>query len=182
MTIEELLNRYFEGETSVAEEARLRNFFTAGEVPPHLAPYKPLFAYFEQEIRLAGESRESGEDTSAFYDDGLIPPPGKLRQPSVRRVLYYVSGVAASVLLALGLLRTLFPADPCFCAENYVVVNGRCYTDIHKVKTLALQALEEVATSPDDYFPLPQDSADETGRALVENQLEELRSLFNDND
>lgn len=182
MTIEELLNRYFEGETSAAEEARLRDFFTAGEVPPHLAPYKPLFVYFEQEIRLAGESCESGENTSAFYDDGLIPPPEKLRQPSLRRVLYYVSGVAASVLFALGLLRTLFPADPCFCAENYVVVNGRCYTDIHKVKTLALKALEEVATSPDDYFPLPDDSAEETGRALVENQLEELRSLFNDND
>lgn len=182
MTIEELLNRYFEGETSAAEEARIRDFFMRGEVPLHLAPYKPLFIYFEQEIRRAGESPEDRGKTPAFDDDGLIPPPEKLRQPSLRRILYYVSGAAASVLLALGLLRSLFPADPCFCAENYVVVNGRCYTDIHKVKTLALKALEEVATSPDDYFVLPEESGEETGRALVEDQLEELRSLFNDND
>ena len=35
--IEELLERYFEGETSAAEEKRIRAFFASGEVPEHLA-------------------------------------------------------------------------------------------------------------------------------------------------
>ena len=33
MDIDELLNRYFEGETSSEEERELRAFFTSGNVP-----------------------------------------------------------------------------------------------------------------------------------------------------
>lgn len=46
--MEELLERYFEGETSAAEEKLIRAFFASGEVPEHLAAYIPLFAYFEE--------------------------------------------------------------------------------------------------------------------------------------
>ena len=48
--IEELLERYFDGETSAAEEKQIRAFFASGEVPEHLAAYAPLFAYFFVEI------------------------------------------------------------------------------------------------------------------------------------
>ena len=41
--IEELLERYFDGETSAAEEKQIRAFFASGEVPEHLAAYAPLF-------------------------------------------------------------------------------------------------------------------------------------------
>ena len=37
MDIDELLNRYFEGETSSEEERELRAFFTSGNVPDRLA-------------------------------------------------------------------------------------------------------------------------------------------------
>ncbi len=50
MNIEELLNKYFEGETSAQEERMLRSFFSKADVPEELAVYKPLFAYFDQEI------------------------------------------------------------------------------------------------------------------------------------
>lgn len=43
--IEQLLERYWQCETSTDEEARLRAFFTGNEVPKHLLPYKPLFDY-----------------------------------------------------------------------------------------------------------------------------------------
>ena len=48
MNIEELLNKYFEGETSCEEERELRHFFTQGIVPEHLKEYSPLFAFLEQ--------------------------------------------------------------------------------------------------------------------------------------
>ena len=44
MKIDELLDKYFEGETSCEEERELRRFFTEGEVPEHLQTYRPLFA------------------------------------------------------------------------------------------------------------------------------------------
>ena len=50
MNIDELLNRYFEGETSAEEEQKLRRFFASDNVPENLSAYKPLFAYFDEEI------------------------------------------------------------------------------------------------------------------------------------
>ena len=58
--IEILLEKYFEGETSIAEENELRNYFSSPDVLPHLEQYKPMFGYlafakeqkFEQETPL----------------------------------------------------------------------------------------------------------------------------------
>jgi len=44
--IENLLEKYFEAETSVQEEAVLKEFFSNGEVPEHLSEYKEMFNYF----------------------------------------------------------------------------------------------------------------------------------------
>ena len=43
----ESLERYFAGETSLAEEADLRAYFTGGDVHPTLVQYAPLFAYWD---------------------------------------------------------------------------------------------------------------------------------------
>ncbi len=63
MNIEELLNKYFEGETSSEEEQQLRTYFSSGEVPEHLIVYKPLFAYIEEEIKSSGKN---SPDVSAY--------------------------------------------------------------------------------------------------------------------
>jgi hypothetical protein len=44
--IEVLLEKYFEGETSIAEEIELKNYFSSPNVAPHLEQYQPLFGYF----------------------------------------------------------------------------------------------------------------------------------------
>lgn len=43
--IEQLLERYWNAETSPQEEAMLRLFFAQSELPAHLAPFKALFDY-----------------------------------------------------------------------------------------------------------------------------------------
>ncbi len=43
--IAKLLEHYFEGATSSAEENELRNYFSSTNVAPHLEQYKPLFDY-----------------------------------------------------------------------------------------------------------------------------------------
>ena len=44
MKIEELIDRYFEGQTSCDEERELRRFFTQENIPESLQVYRPLFA------------------------------------------------------------------------------------------------------------------------------------------
>jgi len=44
--MEALLEKYFEGETSIAEENELKGYFSSSDVAPHLEQYRPLFGYF----------------------------------------------------------------------------------------------------------------------------------------
>ena len=45
--IELLLEKYFEGETSIAEERELKTYFSSPNVAQHLRQYQSLFDYFE---------------------------------------------------------------------------------------------------------------------------------------
>jgi hypothetical protein len=46
--IEALLEKYFEGETSIAEENELKDYFSSSNVAEHLEQYRPLFGYFAE--------------------------------------------------------------------------------------------------------------------------------------
>jgi len=43
--IEELLDKYFEANTTVAEEETLRTYFNQESVPTHLEQYRQMFQY-----------------------------------------------------------------------------------------------------------------------------------------
>lgn len=156
MNIEELLEKYFEGDTSAKEEQQLRAFFAGKAVPEELTPYKALFGYFDEEIAKA-------------------KPAGK--KVSIRRKLFLfsLSGVAACVLLLLG-YTCWKAADPCTCSGNYVMINGKCYTDINKIRSCAMEALQEVNDLPEDLLDnLYTDNDD-----AVINEFNRLGDLFDD--
>ena len=46
--IEILIEKYFEGETSIVEEKELKAYFSSSDVAQHLEQYKPVFGYFSQ--------------------------------------------------------------------------------------------------------------------------------------
>jgi site-specific DNA-adenine methylase len=63
--IEILIEKYFQGVTSIAEENELRDYFSSLYVAQHLEHYKPMFGYFalakeqefKQEIPLQSKKR-----------------------------------------------------------------------------------------------------------------------------
>ena len=46
--IENILEKYFQGETTIAEEKELKEYFSSPNVAQHLEQYKPMFVYFSQ--------------------------------------------------------------------------------------------------------------------------------------
>ncbi len=136
MKIEELVDRYFEGETSCEEERELRRFFNNESVPEHLEAYRPLFAYIEQEVKAyREESNHTAKTTSRF-----------------RRINYIISGVAAVVLLLIGIagINKYLHDTP----ENYVIIDGKQYTDDNIVREQALAAFRDIRTTEDEVLDL----------------------------
>ena len=90
MKIDELLDKYFEGETSCEEERELRRFFTEEEVPEHLQTYRPLFAYLNREATSNGRT-----DRGKIRNNRIGKGSTTAEAFRLYRTFYAVSGIAA---------------------------------------------------------------------------------------
>ena len=97
--IEQLLERYWQCETSLEEEAQLRTFFTEEDVPEHLSRYKDLFVYqqLQQEEHL-------GADFDARVLAEIEAPVVKARRMTLtaRFMPLFKAAAAVAVVLSLG--------------------------------------------------------------------------------
>ena len=134
MNIEELLNKYFEGETTNEEEKELRRFFTQGMVPKHLEIYRPMFAFFEAEVQSVLPETK--------------PTIAKRKVPFRKHLLYTLSGIAAGIVLIIGIvgIHKHLNAMP----ESYVIIDGKCYTDENVVREQAMAAFRNVSYTQDE--------------------------------
>lgn len=83
--IKELLQKYFEGETSIQEEKKLKSYFTSKNIAPELMQYQYMFGYFSEE--------QQTETQKEFV----------LKQKNTKKWLWMV----ASVLIVAGIGLTL---------------------------------------------------------------------------
>ncbi|MFM1877137.1 MAG: hypothetical protein RLZZ241_3 [Bacteroidota bacterium] len=65
-SIEALLVKYFEAETSLAEEAVLRDYFSGAQVAEHLKEYTPLFGYFSEAPKTVSFPKSMGTSRRLF--------------------------------------------------------------------------------------------------------------------
>ena len=108
--IEQLIGRDWSAETSAAEEAILRLFFSQTDVPAHLLPYKALFAY---EASAAAEGLDEAFDERVLSAAEAAAPQAvsavRLQRSrfAVLRPLYQAAAsVAIIVLLGIGAERS----------------------------------------------------------------------------
>ncbi|PVW14738.1 hypothetical protein [Marixanthomonas spongiae] len=87
--IEKLLDAYFEGNTTLAEEAMLRDYFAQDEIAPQVAMYQPLF------VGLVAAKEE-------VSDRELKLPKNQFK---IKNWWY---AAAASVVLAIGVAGFVF--------------------------------------------------------------------------
>jgi len=96
--IEQLLERYWQCETSLEEEACLRAFFSGNDVPGHLLRYKDLFVYqqLQQEVHL-------GEDFDARVLAEVEVPVVKAKRMTLTARFMPLFKAAAVVAVALSM-------------------------------------------------------------------------------
>ena len=97
--IEQLLERYWQGETTLQEEAILRAFFSQDDVPASLMKYKSLFDCGLQEETL-------GDDFDARILDSIgedeKEPKAKVVSWSSRLMPLFKAAAIVAILLTIG--------------------------------------------------------------------------------
>jgi hypothetical protein len=111
MMIKELIEKYFAAETTLEEEAQLRDYFNSVNVDADLQGYQPLFQTLEQESR---------KEVSTDFDRKLL----ERMQPGARVVRMrvwqrHLMRVAAVGILLAGAFLLLQPPAPRQQAINW---------------------------------------------------------------
>ncbi|MEI6751934.1 MAG: hypothetical protein WCK78_02080 [Paludibacter sp.] len=123
--INELLEKYFRGETTLTEENELKNYFRSNKISYEHAAYEPLFRTFDE------ESNES-----------VLRQIEKIK-PEQKRILsnwiqaFAYTGIAASLVLALWVQR---PKQ----SENFAVLSGNKIQDTEYAEKYAEKKLNQV--------------------------------------
>ncbi len=99
--IEQLLERYWSGETSLEEENILRAFFSQKDIPASLLPYRDIFVY--QAVSRSEEVLDSDFDDKilALIDE---PEVVKARTITLRQRLapMFKAAAVVAIMLTLG--------------------------------------------------------------------------------
>ncbi|MDR1113078.1 MAG: hypothetical protein LBL18_04880 [Bacteroidales bacterium] len=116
-----LIERYFEGLTTTAEETQLRHYFQQAQIADNLLIYKPLFV-------ALSDLREMPQPLIH------LPKTAKKNHFTSRlKIVSIASGFAAALII--GFFALFYEST----TANYVMIDGRKYTD----KTLIMHNFEQ---------------------------------------
>lgn len=129
-----LLDKYFDGLTSGAEEDRLRRYFATARLPEQWEHLRPLFGYVS--CRRAVDGR--------FLSD---TPKSTGRSLPAKHFLWSVGGASVAAAIALTIaLRSPHVADqPLPTTGSFAMVNGERVNDPDLVRQYAQEAFEAVS-------------------------------------
>ncbi len=102
--LEQLLDKYFAGETSLPEEAKLKSYFSGNDIHPELKEYAALFQYVSE----AANNKVSNDFDDKLFEtiNGLDSQPvitQNQKTAKTRRLNFkFISRVAAALLIVLA--------------------------------------------------------------------------------
>ena len=128
------IEKYFSGETSKKEELEILQYFTSENIDPELMPYRDYFCSLAN-LKTHAKSIIPEEDYENFTP---------VRARRVLPIQYYIKGFgiafAAAASVALFLLFVPFLHKN----NNFVVINGKKYTDEKQIELAFHTSLENV--------------------------------------
>ena len=137
--IEQLIDRYFEGETTLEEEQILRKFFAQEELPEHLQQWKPLFRA-EQEIAVAHLDESFDERILALtgeYHVKAQPIPLRVRLRPLYRVAAFL---AFAIVIGTAVEHSATPAAD--APREPIAVQGQDELDADETTPLDIRSAE----------------------------------------
>ncbi|MDO5523298.1 MAG: hypothetical protein Q4G48_04550 [Bacteroidia bacterium] len=134
--IHNLLEKYWNCETSVGEEQELQEFFNFGQVPGNLQPYVPIFAYKQQQQALV-----PGDDFDKKLEASLRNAEKQQKYITIK-IFEPLLRIAASIILIAGIGISVY-----FFAKQNNQVFAETYNDPGAALQEATSALEKLSTA-----------------------------------
>lgn len=138
-----LIEKFFNGETSLSEERRLYAYFNRGDIPVDLQCYRPIFSGFAS-----------------------LPDP----QP-MRKKLHFIrwsAGIAASLVLLCGSFWAWNAYEDHMLQAryggSYMIVNGKRIDNLKKIQS-------SIESSLADAHDIEQLASDQPSVLLIEQEL-----------
>jgi len=125
--IDRLLEKYFDGETSLEEEKLLRNYFRQSNIDERHKIYSPMFSFFSEERQEAVVEKKTKK----------IPA-------------YAWIGIAASIILLVGVRTFYYTPLENTNTKSLVYINGKKVTDMKTINTEALNSIENISDMNED--------------------------------
>lgn len=176
ITIEEadaLFEKYYEGETTRAEQELLQDFLQQEDLPARFEAERALFGYFaEEKARLSPSQEERYDFDSTLQTDDLtvkekIPPRNLWLR--LNPVLKW-SFAAAVLLFGVFILDNRIQAQK----SDVAYIDGIRCTDNKKVTALAIASIEQIDLGLDEVAGSVDKMND---KDLVESQLQQFPEL-----
>lgn len=121
--IAQLLSKFMAGETSIAEEEVLAQYFRTHEVDDEWAEYQEMFALFDNgEVDIEPEAETNSQRPKANSQKPKSVPLAVKEKPKIVALRWLMAGIAASiVLLVVFHLGRSTAEQPSLVAEKTVV-------------------------------------------------------------
>ena len=151
MQIQQLIDKYMNGQTTVEEEQLIARYFrNATDVPDSLKPYSDMFAYFDDGMPLGALPEFDGSAGQA--EPRVASDSSKvvaLRRRSLRMAAWWSGAVAVAAAVALLLIMHR-PSAPVQPIASAAVVSDTCST------STGVEAEQNVVTDSVKLKPQPQ--------------------------
>jgi len=113
--LEKLIEKFYEGNTSIGEERMLENFFSQKDVPTSMEADKGIFRYY-----TSSRNEDLPDDELKQKIIRAIESEGGDLSGNRRRMIYTITSIAASILILIGSYFILLsPSGPGLALTRY---------------------------------------------------------------
>lgn len=148
--IEQLMERYFQCETSLEEERILRTFFSQKDVPVALLPYRDLFAFEQQETECNCLGEEFDERILSIIEEEEAPKHVKAKVITMQTRLrpFFKAAAFVGVILSLGLAAQMpYQQAHLEDAEKFAAAHAKDTITIQSANPMAMTDSAKVDTT-----------------------------------
>ena len=131
-----MLNKYFEGETSIEDERMLRAYFNKEYLPDHLKELAPIFTYIEDEQTALEALKEIKDAAPTFIK----------KKKLILSRSFYICAVAAACIATVFFLFSPGKSNS-EANESYAWINGERITNKDEIIMFAEKSLDNVSST-----------------------------------